>query len=66
MFSSRLIFSEALDSVILVQRFEPPSDKDIFRSPWPEVGMPLPRARGTWLELGTLCALVRRIPEWHA
>ena len=54
MFSSRPIFSEALDSVILVQRFEPASDKDFFRTPGPEVGISLARARETWLELG-LC-----------
>ena len=42
LFSSRPIFSEPLDSVILVQRFEPAYHRDFLRSVWLEVGVPLP------------------------
>jgi hypothetical protein len=53
--SPRPIFSEPLDSAVLVQRFEPAPDKDFFRWPGPEVGISFPGARATWLELHPRC-----------
>jgi hypothetical protein len=49
-FSPGPIFSEPLDSAILVQSFEVAPHRHFLRSPRPEVGMPLPRIRETWLE----------------
>jgi len=54
MFSSRPIFSEALDSFILVQSFEPLSYRHFLLSLWLEVRIPVPRASGTGLKILTI------------